>query len=273
MWASAPGAYDEGAYAFVDGVAVVGNDAAMVEDVIDVARGVQESMADDPDFIDTVAGLPEGRLAMAYASTRNIADRLAQLSGMAVPSVEESLDALASGARCGHQPVGRARRSRDGRGGDHRPRTAHGVPTRDPGSRRSRERPHRRDPAGRGRRADAARHRPTGGRRTRPAHPARCGAGPHPGEVGLDRPGRGPRCPHGRYRAGRAADVGGRNADRCAVDRQRRPGGIGLGGHLPARRMPAIVSAGGGGSPRPTKGSRSRRSTTRTRPRSRRATR
>ena len=96
MWASAPGAYDEGAYAFVDGVAVVGNDAAMVEDVIDVASGVQESMADDPDFIDTVAGLPEGRLAMAYASTRNIADRLAQLSGMAVPSVEESLDALAT---------------------------------------------------------------------------------------------------------------------------------------------------------------------------------
>ncbi len=94
VWTGARGAFDAGAYAFVDGVAVVSNDAAMLEEVIDVAQGAGEAMVDDPDFIDTVGGLPDGKLAMAYASTRNIASQLEQLSGLALPSVGESLNAL-----------------------------------------------------------------------------------------------------------------------------------------------------------------------------------
>lgn len=67
--------------AIVDGTVVIANDGGMFDRVVASANGDAPALADDRDFVDTMAGLPEGRLGMVYLAPRDLLDRFDSMGG------------------------------------------------------------------------------------------------------------------------------------------------------------------------------------------------
>jgi len=70
--------------AIVDGTVVITNDAGTLDGIVAVSSGRAPALADDQDFVDTMAGLPEGRLGMVYVAP---ADFLAAIDRMRGPGI------------------------------------------------------------------------------------------------------------------------------------------------------------------------------------------
>jgi hypothetical protein len=70
----------------VDGTVVIANDAGTFDDIVATANGDAPSLAEDQDFVDTMAGLPEARLGMAYVAPD---DLLAVLDRMQGPGLSD----------------------------------------------------------------------------------------------------------------------------------------------------------------------------------------
>ena len=70
----------------VDGTVVITNDAGTFDGIVATANGEAPALADDQDFVDTMAGLPEGRLGMLYVAP---ADLLAVIERMQGPGVTD----------------------------------------------------------------------------------------------------------------------------------------------------------------------------------------
>jgi hypothetical protein len=66
--------YDGGAFALVDGTAVLGTDQATVERVIRTAKGETAGIQENQAFVDATSGLPEGRLGLAFVNVRQLLD-------------------------------------------------------------------------------------------------------------------------------------------------------------------------------------------------------
>jgi hypothetical protein len=64
-----------GAYAIVDDVLVVASDETTVKRAIDTAHGTLSSLGDSQTYIDTLAGLPDGKLGIAFVNVRGLADQ------------------------------------------------------------------------------------------------------------------------------------------------------------------------------------------------------
>jgi Protein of unknown function (DUF3352) len=70
----------------VDGTVVIANDTGTFDGIVATSNGDAPSLADDPDFVDTMAGLPEARLGMAYVAPD---DLLAELERMQGPGLSD----------------------------------------------------------------------------------------------------------------------------------------------------------------------------------------
>jgi hypothetical protein len=81
-------------YALVGDVVVLSDHPEGVIGAIDAATGATPTMADDPEFLNTVSSLPEGRLALAYADLARIFDEALAASGMAAIQAAPQLGAL-----------------------------------------------------------------------------------------------------------------------------------------------------------------------------------
>ena len=69
-------------YAIIDHVVVLSDNATGLTQVIDVSNGTTEAIAEDPEFLDTISSLPQGRLALAYVDAAEIVDRALAESGL-----------------------------------------------------------------------------------------------------------------------------------------------------------------------------------------------
>ena len=92
-------ATNDGAYAITDGMVVVSNQESMVTDVIDVTNGNGEAIADSEAFDQATEALPDGKLAMLYVNTSDLASRLEDLGRLALgpgldPTANQSLQDL-----------------------------------------------------------------------------------------------------------------------------------------------------------------------------------
>jgi hypothetical protein len=96
VWVGEDDAGEPIAYALVDGVVVLTNSAAAVDDVIAASGGEVDTLAASSAFQEATVDLPEGRLALAYADPSSLAGSLAGLPGAGLdPSLPDgSLDAL-----------------------------------------------------------------------------------------------------------------------------------------------------------------------------------
>jgi hypothetical protein len=65
----------------VDGTVVIANDAGTFDDIVATANGDVPSLAEDQDFVDTMAGLPEARLGMAYVAPDDLLAALDRTQG------------------------------------------------------------------------------------------------------------------------------------------------------------------------------------------------
>ncbi len=65
----------EGAFAIVDDVAVAASDETTVRRAIDAAHGTIPDISTSQVYLDTIDGLPEGKLAMAFANVAGLVDR------------------------------------------------------------------------------------------------------------------------------------------------------------------------------------------------------
>ncbi len=65
----------------VDGTVVIANDAGIFDGIVAASNGDAPSLADDPDFVDTMAGLPEARLGMAFVAPDDLLTLLEQMRG------------------------------------------------------------------------------------------------------------------------------------------------------------------------------------------------
>jgi len=72
------------AYAIVDHTVVLSNAGVLVDEVIDTAQGKHANLGDDDAFRDTVGGLPDELLGLAYISP-SLLDKIPQLAGGGVP--------------------------------------------------------------------------------------------------------------------------------------------------------------------------------------------
>jgi len=82
-WAATAG---DGYMAIVDGAVVITNDAGTLDGIVAASSGGVPALADDQDFVDTMAGLPEGRLGLVYVAP---GDLLAVLDRMQGPGVSD----------------------------------------------------------------------------------------------------------------------------------------------------------------------------------------
>jgi hypothetical protein len=64
-----------GAYAIVDDVLVVASDETTVKRAIDTAHGTLASLGDSQTYVDTLAGLPDGKLGIAFVNVRGLVDQ------------------------------------------------------------------------------------------------------------------------------------------------------------------------------------------------------
>jgi len=69
-------------YAIVDHVVVISNDESALTRVIDVSEGTTPDLADDPDFVDTVSTLPEGKLGLVYVNPAELVSQALSESGL-----------------------------------------------------------------------------------------------------------------------------------------------------------------------------------------------
>ena len=60
---------------------MIANDAGTFDDIVATANGDAPSLADDQDFVDTMAGLPEARLGMAYVAPDDLLAALDRMQG------------------------------------------------------------------------------------------------------------------------------------------------------------------------------------------------
>jgi hypothetical protein len=65
----------EGAFAVVNGVAVLATDETTARRAIDAAHGTTPDIGSSQTYLDTVAGLPQGKLGMAYVNVAGLVDR------------------------------------------------------------------------------------------------------------------------------------------------------------------------------------------------------
>lgn len=65
----------DGAYAIVDGVLVLASDETTVQRAIDTAHGTLPNLGDAQTYVDTLAGLPEGKLGVAYVNVAGLVDQ------------------------------------------------------------------------------------------------------------------------------------------------------------------------------------------------------
>ncbi|MGZ8594923.1 MAG: DUF3352 domain-containing protein [Actinomycetota bacterium] len=65
----------------VDGTVVVANDGGTFDGIVATANGDAPSLADDQDFVDTMAGLPEARLGMVYVAPGDLLSLLERMRG------------------------------------------------------------------------------------------------------------------------------------------------------------------------------------------------
>lgn len=77
---------ETGSYAFVDDMLVIGESAASIRAVIDVAGGAAESLADVPDFAATMQSLEPDHLASAYVDIAAIGEAAAMSEQVAAVS-------------------------------------------------------------------------------------------------------------------------------------------------------------------------------------------
>jgi hypothetical protein len=72
---------DPGFMGIVDGTVVIANDASAIDGVIAASQGETPALADDPDYLDTMAALPEARLGMAYVAPDDLVRLLDRMGG------------------------------------------------------------------------------------------------------------------------------------------------------------------------------------------------
>jgi hypothetical protein len=80
VWAGNDGR-DRTYVGIVDGTVVVANDAGAFDGIVATANGDAPSLADDEDFVDTMAGLPEARLGMMYVAPADLLGLLQRMQG------------------------------------------------------------------------------------------------------------------------------------------------------------------------------------------------
>ena len=64
-----------GAYAVVDDVVVIASDETTVKRAIDTAHGTVPNLGSSQSYTDTLAGLPEGKLGVAYVNVKGLVDQ------------------------------------------------------------------------------------------------------------------------------------------------------------------------------------------------------
>jgi hypothetical protein len=64
-----------GAYAIVDDVVVIASDETTVKRAIDTAHGTVPNLGSSQTYTDTLAGLPEGKLGVAYVNVKGLVDQ------------------------------------------------------------------------------------------------------------------------------------------------------------------------------------------------------
>jgi uncharacterized protein DUF3352 len=82
VWAGAGD--DPGFMGIVDGTVVIANDASAIDGVIAASHGETPVLADDPDYVDTMAALPEARLGMAYVAPDDLVRLLDRMGGVSL---------------------------------------------------------------------------------------------------------------------------------------------------------------------------------------------
>ena len=68
----------------VDGTVVIANGTRAFDDVVATAKGDAPALADDQDFVDTMAGLPDARLGMIYVAPSDLLDVVDRMGGARV---------------------------------------------------------------------------------------------------------------------------------------------------------------------------------------------
>lgn len=69
-------------YAIVDHVVIISNRESGLTRVIDVSEGTTPDLADDPDFVETVSTLPEGKLGLVYVNPTELVSQALSESGL-----------------------------------------------------------------------------------------------------------------------------------------------------------------------------------------------
>jgi len=69
-------------YAIVDHVVIISNRESGLTRVIDVSEGTAPDLADDPDFVETVSTLPEGKLGLVYVNPTELVSQALSESGL-----------------------------------------------------------------------------------------------------------------------------------------------------------------------------------------------
>jgi flagellar basal body-associated protein FliL len=69
-------------YAIVDHVVIISNRDSGLTRVIDVSEGTAPDLADDPDFVETVSTLPEGKLGLVYVNPTELVSQALSESGL-----------------------------------------------------------------------------------------------------------------------------------------------------------------------------------------------
>jgi hypothetical protein len=86
--------HDSASFAIVDHAAVIAEDTAAVNRVIDTARGTIPNLADDPAFTDTISALPIGKLGLVYVNPADFVGLLDSLPIGGQATGQPGLDTL-----------------------------------------------------------------------------------------------------------------------------------------------------------------------------------
>ena len=134
--------YQQTYVGIVDGTVAIANDAQVFDGIVATANGSEPSLADDQNFVDTMAGLPESRLGMLYVAPGDLLALVDRMRGPGVADLGTAAGVDPAAVRgIGAHALGRVRLARAGFRDHDRPLEAHAGAARRLRRRRSREHP------------------------------------------------------------------------------------------------------------------------------------